>query len=161
MRRPHNRHHRLQGLLWTRFPAMATRGALGRKAKHSTRIGLRSLSPYFRRIGPLSLSPYFGAQSLAVFELAGFHHFLERIGTSPIHGLLPLRTLFSLWVDGLWPMKQSWLRRSRKFGTGRLWLRLSRWGPGLDGLRLRQGSWNTGLQFSLYTFPQLTLDEVE
>ena len=50
-----------------RFPAMAPRGAWGREAKHSARIGLRSLSPYF------------GAQSLTIFELAGFRPSLERI----------------------------------------------------------------------------------
>ena len=50
---------------------MAPRGALGREAKHSTRIGLRSLSPCF------------GAQSLIVFELAGLHPSPERIGIFP------------------------------------------------------------------------------
>ena len=50
---------------------MAPRGALGREAKHSARIGLRSLSPYF------------GAQSLTIFELAGFRPSPERIGISP------------------------------------------------------------------------------
>ena len=62
---------------------MAPRGALGREAKHSARIGLRSLSPCFGRIGLRSLSPYFGAQSLIVLELAGLYPPLERIGIFP------------------------------------------------------------------------------
>ena len=71
MRRPHNRHRHLRGSLWTRFPAMAPRGVLGREAKHSTQIGFRSLSPYF------------DAQSLTVFELVGLHPFPERIRIFP------------------------------------------------------------------------------
>ena len=62
---------------------MAPRGALGREAKHSARIDLRSLSPCFRRIGFRSLSPYFGAQSLTVLELAGLHPPPERIEIFP------------------------------------------------------------------------------
>ena len=50
---------------------MAPRGALGREAKHLARIGFRSIS-----LG-------FGAQSLTVFELAGFRPSLERIEIFP------------------------------------------------------------------------------
>ena len=50
---------------------MAPRGALGRKAKHSAWIGLRSLSPGF------------GARSLTVFELAGLRPSPERIRIFP------------------------------------------------------------------------------
>ena len=46
---------------------MASCGVLGREAKHSARIEIRSLS-----LG-------FGAQSLTVFELAGFRPSPERI----------------------------------------------------------------------------------
>jgi len=47
---------------------MAPRGALRREAKHSARIGLQSLSPFF------------GAQSLTVFGLTELHPSPERIG---------------------------------------------------------------------------------
>ena len=50
---------------------MAPRGAWGREAKHSARIGFRSLSPCF------------GAQSITVLELARLHPPPERIGISP------------------------------------------------------------------------------
>ena len=66
-----------------RFPAMAPRGAWGREAKHSGRIGLRSLSPYLGRIGPRSLSLCSGAQSLTVSELARIHPSPKRIGIFP------------------------------------------------------------------------------
>ena len=79
-----------------RFPAMAPRGALGREAKHSARIGLRSFSPYFGQIGFRSLSPYFGAQSLIIFELAGLRPSPERIEIFPIHGFLTFGTPLSL-----------------------------------------------------------------
>ena len=59
-----------------RLPAMAPREALGREAKHSARIGHRSLS--------LGLN----ARSLTVFKLAGLRPPLERIGISP-HPLIP------------------------------------------------------------------------
>ena len=50
---------------------MTPRKALGREAKHSARIGLRSFSPCF------------GAQSLTVFGLAGLHPSPERIEIFP------------------------------------------------------------------------------
>ena len=50
---------------------MAPRGALGWEAKHSARIGFRSLSPSF------------GARSLTVFKLAGLRPSPERIGIFP------------------------------------------------------------------------------
>ena len=50
---------------------MASHGALGREAKHSARIELRSLSPDL------------GARSLTVSELAGLRPSLERIGIFP------------------------------------------------------------------------------
>ena len=56
--------------------AMALRGALGWEAKHSARIGHRSLS--------LDLD----AQSLTAFELAGLRPLHERIEISP-HPLVP------------------------------------------------------------------------
>ena len=55
---------------------MAPRGALGQVAKHSARIGHRSLSPDL------------DARSLTVFELAGLRPLLERIGIFP-HPLVP------------------------------------------------------------------------
>ena len=58
---------------------MAPHGALGREAKHSARIGLRSLS-----LG-------FGARSLTVFELVGLRPFPERIEIFP-----------HLWVPYPW-----------------------------------------------------------
>ena len=75
---------------------MAPRGAWGREAKHSARIGLRSLSPCLGWIGlrslspclgwigPRFLSPCFGAQSSVVFGLARSHPSLERIKTFPL-----------------------------------------------------------------------------
>ena len=75
---------------------MAPRGAWGREAKHSVRIGLRSLSPCLGWTGPWSFSlclgwtgprflfPYFGAQSSAIFGLARSHPFPERIETFPL-----------------------------------------------------------------------------
>ena len=50
---------------------MVPLGALGWEAKHSVRIGLRSLSPSF------------GARSLTVFELAGLRPSPERIRIFP------------------------------------------------------------------------------
>ena len=58
---------------------MTPRKALGREAKHSARIGLRSFSPCF------------GAQSLTIFELTGFHPSPERIEIFP-----------HLWVPYPW-----------------------------------------------------------
>ena len=59
-----------------RLPAMAPRGALGREAKHSARIGHRSLSPGL------------DARSLTAFGLAGLRPPPERIRISP-HPLVP------------------------------------------------------------------------
>ena len=58
---------------------MAPRGALGREAKHSVRIGFRSLS-----LG-------FGARSFTVFKLMGLHPSPERIEIFP-----------HLWVPSPW-----------------------------------------------------------
>ena len=72
-----------------RSPTMAPCGALGQEAKHSARIGLRSLSPCF------------GAQSLTVLELAGLHPPPERIGIFP-----------HLWVPSPWDSSFSLSQRA-------------------------------------------------
>ena len=94
MRQLHNCHRRLQGPSWTRFPVMAPRGALGREAKHSARIELRSFSPGF------------GARSLTVSELAGLRPSPKRIEIFP-HPWAPYPWGFSFSLSQWAPAEEA------------------------------------------------------
>ena len=73
---------------------MAPRGVWGREAKHS------------RRIGPRSLSPCSGAQFLTVFELMGFHPSPGRIEISP-HPWVPSPWDFSFSLSWWAPAEEA------------------------------------------------------
>ena len=76
---------------------MAPRGAWVREAKHSARIGLRSLSLCLGRIGLQPLSLCSSTQSLTISELARIYPSLERIGIFPRPWVLsPWDSSFSL-----------------------------------------------------------------